>query len=214
MTLDASQIRAARALLDWTIEDLAKITGLNKDSIKNAERRYTQPRSKTMQIIRSAFEQAGIEFLPGSGLRLQNEIAQVLEGIDGIEQFLDDVYSTMRRIGGEIMVSGVDEKQFIKDRSPESIQNHRQRMESLKNISFKVLISESDPNPAAERYIEYRMIPAAMFASVPFYLYGSKLGIIIWGNPTKIILHRQEDLAVAFRKQFELVWSIAKSAKK
>jgi len=71
MTLVPAQCRAARALLNWTQEDLVEHCKITKKTIADFERGATQPRTQTLAQITAAFEAAGIEFLDGSGLRMQ-----------------------------------------------------------------------------------------------------------------------------------------------
>lgn len=77
--ITAAQIRAARALLTWKQVDLAKASGISEMSIKNIERGDTDPRVSTIAAIRTALEQAGVQFLDqgdtatGPGVVLRSE---------------------------------------------------------------------------------------------------------------------------------------------
>lgn len=68
------QIRAARALIDWTREDLANASGVTVRTLARIESSQTLPRPATLQAISSALEAAGIEFISqnggGPGVRL------------------------------------------------------------------------------------------------------------------------------------------------
>lgn len=57
------QMKAGRAMLDWRQEDLAEAAGLAEISIKNIERGATQPRPRTEERLRAAFEKAGLVLL-------------------------------------------------------------------------------------------------------------------------------------------------------
>lgn len=61
--IDAAQMRAARALLGWRMEDLSAKAGVSLASIKNIERGVTDPRASTLKAIQAAFEEAGLMFL-------------------------------------------------------------------------------------------------------------------------------------------------------
>lgn len=72
------QIRAARALANWSQTDLAKAASLSEMSIKNIERGVTDPRSSTLSAIENAFIGAGIIFMDagvnregGAGVRFK-----------------------------------------------------------------------------------------------------------------------------------------------
>lgn len=59
VTID--QIKAARALLGWSQADLAKAAGYALPTINNLERGETNPRTSTLQDVRQAVEQAGVQ---------------------------------------------------------------------------------------------------------------------------------------------------------
>jgi predicted transcriptional regulator len=60
-------IKAARALLDWTQDDLAEHSGVSQPTIKRleAEGGDLAGRPETREKIRRALEKAGIEFKNG-----------------------------------------------------------------------------------------------------------------------------------------------------
>lgn len=60
-----AQCRAARGLLNWSINDLAEEAGLSATNLRNFEKEMTRPTSETMQKLRHAFEAAGVEFIDG-----------------------------------------------------------------------------------------------------------------------------------------------------
>jgi PAS domain-containing protein len=68
-TLTAMQIRAARAMLQWTLEDLSRVSGVSISSIRRIEaegERATRPQSLT--AIRDAFEREGLAFSDGNAV--------------------------------------------------------------------------------------------------------------------------------------------------
>jgi len=58
-----SQIRAARAILNWKQTDLAVAAGVSEMSIKNLEKGQSDPRVSTLRAIEEAFARSGIEFI-------------------------------------------------------------------------------------------------------------------------------------------------------
>ena len=63
------QIKAARALLSWSQEDLAKKAAVSVPTVKRLEAADGElgGRSETVRKLRTALEAAGIEFIGGSG---------------------------------------------------------------------------------------------------------------------------------------------------
>jgi len=69
------QSRAARALLAWNQQDLADQAGIGIVTVHQLEAGTSQPRRATLEVIRRAFERAGIDFIDenggGPGVRLR-----------------------------------------------------------------------------------------------------------------------------------------------
>ena len=69
------QCRAARALLAWSQQDLAEKSGVGIVTVHQLEAGTNQPRRATMDVVKRAFETAGIEFIDenggGPGVRLR-----------------------------------------------------------------------------------------------------------------------------------------------
>jgi len=73
----SAQIRAGRALLNWTVRDLAERAGVHRNTITRAETDATGPGHATA-AIRAALEAAGVEFIAenggGPGVRLRKNV--------------------------------------------------------------------------------------------------------------------------------------------
>ena len=74
--ITAAQCRAARGLLAWTQYDLAEHAGIGIVTVHQFEAGLSQPRRATGEVIKRAFEQAGVAFIyndkgGGPGVRLQ-----------------------------------------------------------------------------------------------------------------------------------------------
>jgi transcriptional regulator with XRE-family HTH domain len=71
------QLRAARALLGWSRDQLAEAAGVSAIAIKSFERGVSDPRISTMMRLRTAVERAGVVFVDadetlGPGVRLKS----------------------------------------------------------------------------------------------------------------------------------------------
>src|SRR5277367_1098698 len=100
--INAEQIRAARALLDWSTADLAKQAGLTVNGINKIERGHVQAHRDTLEKLQRIFEAAEIEFLPGSGLRKKSQHVEVYEGTKRFSDFYDFLYEHLKTRGGEV----------------------------------------------------------------------------------------------------------------
>ena len=70
-----AQCRAARALLEWNQQELARKASVGIVTVHQFESGVSQPRRATLDVIRRAFKSAGVEFIDenggGPGLRLR-----------------------------------------------------------------------------------------------------------------------------------------------
>ena len=71
MEISPAQCRAARALLNWTQETLARKVGVALKTVRDFETGRRKPLTIVRSSIKQALEQAGIEFLDDDGLRLK-----------------------------------------------------------------------------------------------------------------------------------------------
>ncbi len=208
MQIDSKQMRAARALLQWTQEDIAEKSGVSLQTIKNTESDRSYPHAKSMDAIQRSFEDAGVEFTDRSGVKLKEDFVNVLTGDSAMERFFDDIYSVMQKNnGGDVLICGVEEKAYT-DLDSNLVERHLDRMEKLGTVKQKVLCRHGDYNFTVP-YAEYRWLQEEAFFSAPFYVYGDKLAVILWGNPQKIIILNFMQMAKAYANQFKILWQNA-----
>ena len=73
--LTPAQCRAARALLDWSQQDLAGASKVGNATIRNLESGKSDPQHSTLDVLRRTLEAAGVEFIAenggGPGVRLK-----------------------------------------------------------------------------------------------------------------------------------------------
>jgi transcriptional regulator with XRE-family HTH domain len=71
--ITGAQIRAARAFLNWTVEDLSRRCGVSASAISRAERVDGPPpmQLRNLAAIRIAFERNGIELIDDVGVKLR-----------------------------------------------------------------------------------------------------------------------------------------------
>lgn len=213
--ITTAQIRGARGILGWSQGDLAERTGISATSIGSIENGLTQPRDSTVQLIQKAFEDSGIEFLPNDGIRKKSGEVKIFQGRTEFWQFFEDVYQTLRDEGGEVVVHNVDERKFEKWLGNENLETHIARMKNTKGLSYRILLKEGDTYfLATPDYSQYKWIPSTFFSSVPFYVYGQKLAILLFDAEPTVIVLEYPSVAEAYRLQFELFWDMAKEPEK
>ena len=73
--ITAAQCRAARALIEWTEQQLAESARVELEVIRNLEARFRRPTPAEQRQIRKALEEGGVVFIAenggGGGVRLR-----------------------------------------------------------------------------------------------------------------------------------------------
>lgn len=81
--INSAQCRAARALIGWTMPQLAAAAGVSVGTINNFELGRRAPIAANMTVIRTALESAGVVFIAenggGPGVRLRKDATAVAE---------------------------------------------------------------------------------------------------------------------------------------
>jgi transcriptional regulator with XRE-family HTH domain len=210
MSITTAQIRGARGILNWSQQDLAQRTGISATSIGAIENGQTTPRESTLSTIRKTLENAGIEFIGLEGIRQKTGEVRILTGREGFKTFYDDVYEVVRSISDSttVYVSNVDESQFLKF-GADILQPHSERILALGTVKYKILIKEGDTNFVASDYAVYKWLPKSQFSTVPFYIYGPKIAILLFGAEPTVIILNYPAIAEAFTIQFITSWKTA-----
>lgn len=68
-SLEPTQVKAARALLTWSQQELAKEAGIAVSTVADFERGQRTPTSNNLSAIRTALEKQGVTFLSGGAVR-------------------------------------------------------------------------------------------------------------------------------------------------
>ncbi|MDX2027928.1 MAG: helix-turn-helix transcriptional regulator [Alphaproteobacteria bacterium] len=205
--INAEQIRAARALLDWSTAELAKQTGLTVNGINKIERGHVQAHGGTLEKLQDVFEAAGVEFLPSSGVRKKDRIIETYDGEEADQRILDDIYKTLQNGGGEVLIAHVDEKNAAESLSKEFLSNHLKRLEKI-DVTERMLVRTGDTNLIADKEA-YRAVPAEYFVSTPMFIYADKLALLSWRPTPRAVIIHDERFAESARRLFNFVWDNA-----
>lgn len=213
MLITADQIRAARALKNWSQTDLAERTGLAVPTIANIELGKQSPGKNTIEKIVATFEVAGIEFLGERGVQKRQQNTQVFRGSKELRKFYDVIYETVRTNSDEILVGNVDERDFVQHMDSATLELHVDRMLEL-NCHYKILLCEGDYFFPVSSYAEYRWLSKEEFSSIPFYVFAGKLAIILFLDEPLVFLLDDEKAANIYREKFLEQWKKAKKPPK
>ena len=143
MAITGRQIRAARALLDMSQEELAKLTGLTPQGLRKIEDESVHPREGTLSDILKAFDDKGVEFTENQGVRFKANDIEIFQGADRFDDFYDFLYQHLKRCGGDVCVSVTDERELSKYRKdPELHRRHMRELVGGGRVTFRILATE------------------------------------------------------------------------
>ncbi len=208
--ISSAQVRAARGLLNWTQSELADKCNLTKATIANIENDKHHLTSKTANKIHQAFKSARVEFLINDGIRSKFDIVKTLDGREGVIYLLNDIYDSVKDVGGCVKISGIEKKSLTKIINNEYLEMHENRMEKVNNLSSKILSSDGAEDIEYKSYREYRQIPSEYFFPLPIYIYDRKVAFVML-DPLRVLLIENLHLFLVNSNQFDMIWdNIAK----
>lgn len=205
--LSAAQIRAARAHLDLSQDDVAAGTGLTKYTLSNIERGATEASSKSLEALQSFFERKGLSFMPDDGVKMLKSDVRSYEGAGGFCEFMWDVYETMKSQPGTYCVSNVDERNWIKWMGVEQLGDFVKKMAELKNVYAHIIVKEGD-DVVVDTHAEYRALSADLFYdNTCFYVYADKLALIRFeANNVIVRVLQNKYFSESFKLMFYRFW--------
>lgn len=196
--LKPNYIIAARGLLRWSQDDLAKQSGVSGRTINLIENEKQNPSQETLLSIEMAFDRAGVSFR-SDGVFMEERRLTVLEGNNALLRLFDDIGFALQG-GGELLIDGADEKI-----SPAALVK---KVAALRQSGLKMrhMIREGD------RYLrgkpqEYRWIPEKFFVNQAIFIYAGTVAILSAGTQS-IFIHRDPDLSNFLRNKYDLLWEM------
>lgn len=200
--LTPEQVRAARAILDWSQQELADKAGTARMTIRYIEEGKVQPQRGTLADIRRVFDEHGIEFIGERGVALRHDNYRILEGSDCYLRLLDEVYHTLQGTPDAEVLSICTDDSI----SPPEVVQAIQRWHDA-GIKCRFLSHDK-----AKRFDfplhEYRLISSRFFRNSVMVVFSTKVATLRGANDAVLILNDKEQ-AEMLRGLFELIWSQA-----
>lgn len=202
------QIRAARALKNWSQSELAERVGMAVPSIANIELGKQTPSASTLERIATTFSLAGILFTEGEGVRKRQGEVAMLEGVKGFREFLNDLAATAATVGGEIYLFNRTSENWKTILGEEWYWDYVRRMDEAKeNYDYKIMVNKEDWE--FRDFAEYVYIPTESFGNnASLYVYGDKIAFMDFSekeNP-RIMVLKQGEFSETYKALFKLAW--------
>jgi len=195
---DALDRLLEKGFVNYVIKNNKKyFQGINPEKIleylREKEDKFKSILPDLVDLTKLPREDTFVEFYKGKGI---------------VRTVYKDIINEFKKKKGEVLISGVDERKFVEEDKIALLQ-HLRRLKKLK-CKEKVLVKEGDKFFVKGPQTKYKWIPKDFFNASPVYVYNDKLTMVIWGNPNYAIIIKNKELADSYRKQFNLLWNIAK----
>lgn len=209
MAITPAQIRAARALLNWTAGDLTKRSGVAQSTLSMIENGQSEGMKKTLSAIESALIKGGVEFT-ANGVGMRDVIIYRLEGVEGFQKMMDEVYAAAQD-GSDICVFNGSPDLFIQWLGSDFYTAHKERMAALDTgYTVRAMIDEGNHNLIGKGIAEYRWTPTHLFGEKVFYIYGDTVSFIGFSDDkVSIQVIIQQETAETMRSLFNIAWQYA-----
>lgn len=198
MKATGKQIKAARALLDWSQDDLSKRAGVDKTVISRMESGDSNTSQKSFELVLSALASERITFTDNGGVEFLNDRIIHFDQEDWFNDVLEDMIKSFAEKGGEILFLGGDDSVT----PPEAVERFRTLRKQ--GVYFRNLIKEGDTYAMGD-VREYKWLPEAYFSGHIVVIYGYK--VILDMGRTGLLIDNK-DIANALRNAFNLIWSL------
>ena len=198
------QLRAARSLLNWSQADLSKKSGYALATINNIERGQYQAHSATLDDIVQTFEEAGIQFIDGPGVRIDtaNFRIKYYEGTDALNYLFTKILASLKD-DGELYICGINEHQLKKMASDDlrSLQSNLKRttqVRILTNRSFSAGLTF----PNLKKKVVDDDVPLS-----PCFIYHDRVAFVLLENPIRVAILYNNALADKHLALFKYIWN-------
>ena len=206
-SINAAHIKAGRAYLGWSQEDLAQKTGLSPNTIRNLEMGFIS-RGKTLSIIRDAMEKGGLEFLEPAGIRPRVDDIKVYDGPNSSKILLKDMVQTAKEADGGIIMLAKTKAMLARYFGATSSKD----LENFQYVDVKCLLFESNEAPFPMNHIQFRMAPEDI-SPASYFVYGDKHALITCesGPNFRFVVFTLPLQAHTYRTHFQTVWKNAEA---
>ncbi len=175
-SITARQIKAARALLDWSQDQLAEAAGLSNTTVRNLEAGNVSPRSS--REIAVAVVNAGLELTDGEGVRWRDPEIQLFRGIDSCDRLFQDIQSSLKAKGGDLLIVAKSPEILTLASGAPRRHNLARLGELGKQFVVKCLLSDAIAPSFPRPSFELRSTSRFAFGPSSCFLYAGKCAYI------------------------------------
>ena len=208
--ISAAQVKAARALLGWSQDQLALEANVSVTTIRNLESGEMSLRNTTMNIIRHVMEKSGIEFTDGEGVRRRNHEVKIL----GCGELFEDMLRTVRDNNCDGILAMFPSPDILIELCGLKAGKLGRLEEICRHASIECLIGEvfdvGTPPPASPAF-RFRTSLKQHIGYASYFVYGTKQAMVLAEGTSSFRFYVLDSFnnALSFRKHFTAMWEAA-----
>jgi len=201
------QIDAALGLMGLSRSEFSEEIGLNKSTFNSYFTGKASIPSGRLGEIQKWFENAGIVFTEQGGVNPNTSDILTYEGKQGFQAFMDDVYETAKKHGGDIYLFNSRPRLWHEWLGEEWYEMHSQRMKALGDkINVKITVEAGD-DVLILKTAQHKWFPKGLYKNKIFYAYGNKLAFLDFEEKNlRIIVIKQKEFSEIFRVLYDVAW--------
>ena len=191
----------------WTREEMAEASGLSRNTIRNLESGELLPRGKTLEKIWCALEEVGIEFTE-DGVRRRRMDVKIIRGCDGVEIFLDHLFTVAKKNGGEILGVFPSQKAMIKALGVKK-NNTEQLKKILIHADMKFLLGDIDAPQFSLDHFYAKLAPESCNCATSYFVFGNSCATVchLHEEHHKYIIFNDINMALGNKTYFLDAWT-------
>jgi sugar-specific transcriptional regulator TrmB len=153
------------------------------------------------------FEKAIPDLMKLAALKKEETKVELHRGKRVYRVLLKDIVSTLKT-NDTVYLVGIDEDVLLQEVEPIYLKQYLNAMKS-REIKEKIIIKTGtikvkNPN------LEYKELDSKYIGKTAQIIYNDKVAIFILGSPHYLIVIENKEVAETYKKQFNLLWNIAK----
>lgn len=120
---------------------------------------------------------------------------------------IKDIVSELKN-NDEILLIGIDENILLSEIEPIYLKQYLNLIKE-KNVKERIIVKRGTKK-VKSRNLQYKELEEEFIGRTAQIIYRDKVGIFVLGNPYYLITIDSKEVVDTYRKQFELLWKIAK----
>lgn len=181
-------------------------------SILNNNKKYFQATSpenlvELLKFRLEGFQKIVPELFKMANIPKEDTKVELHKGKRVYRILLKDIIATLKN-NEEVLLVGVDEELLLEEVEPIYLRQYFNTIKE-KKIREKVIMKKGKKKFKISN-VSHRFLDEKFIGNTDQLIYGNKVAIFLMGNPYYLILIENKEIAETYRKQFSLLWNIAK----